>query len=203
MRRLCAALALLLQLAAQAPAALPAAAQAPDPASVIDAFEAARNRRDFDTAVALFADEAFVTDVSSRSFSGKDEIRRFLQSMLGRGRFVVVANRRVDGQHVSWTERPAGQMLSGIELSVEALVQDGKIRRLAYDGSVSAARADAAIDPRAQLPALLGLAAVLLVVAGLLIVSSIGGAAAPSTASSSHLRGRLLTELRGWTNARS
>ena len=202
MRRLCSALAFLLQLVALPLAAWPAAAQTPDPASVIDAFEAARNRRDFDAAVALFADDAVITDASSRSFTGKDEIRRFLQGMLGRGRFAVITNRRVDSYHVAWTERPAGQMLSGVELAAEAVVYDGKIRMLAYDGSVSAGRADVAIDPRAQLPALLGLAAVLLVMGGLLIATSIGGPAAHSAAPSSHLRGRLLRELRGWTSAR-
>ena len=173
--------------------------QTSEPAAVVTAYEMARNRGDVDAAVSYFADDATITQRTA-TFSGKEDIRRYLQGAIGRGRFVVVSNRRTNGDHLSWMERPAGQNVNGIEVGVEAIVQDGKIRALSYNGAVGVPRLEPSIDGRAQLPAVLGLGAVLLVICGVVLVASTGKGRAQGAESS--LRGRLLHDLQGWRAAR-
>jgi hypothetical protein len=188
-----------------------------DPAAVITAYEMARNRRDVDAALAYFADDATISQRTT-TFSGKDEIRKFLDASGTRSRFVVVSDRRANGTRVSWTERSGGQAsgqpaqgpgasslasstvgTAAFAVSVEAIVQDGKIRSLAYLAANQPARADAVPDGRAQLPASVGLGAVLVVLFGFLAVASVGlrRSSSPST-----LRGRLMHDLQGWSAAR-
>jgi hypothetical protein len=201
----------------------------PDPTAVILAYEAARNRRDFDTALSYFADDATVSQRAT-TFSGKEEIRKFLDGASTRARSTVVADRHTSGNRVAWTERSAGQTGSqaGIgpggggpvstvatqngqglsatgsaptfTLNVEAVVQDGKIRSVAYLSPNQAARIDPALEGRAQLPATAGLGAVAILVLTVLMVASMGlRGAGPGT---STLRGRMLRDLRGWNAAR-
>ena len=195
-----------------------------DPAAAISAYEMARNRRDVDTALAYFADDATINQRST-TFAGKDEIRKFLDGISARSRFVVVSDRRVSGTRVTWTERagtqgpsPQGQPMSlaqaqaagggpngasnssAFVVSVEAVVQDGKIRTLAYLPANQPLRADPALDGRAQLPAGVGLGAVLAVLLGVLMVGSVG--LTRRGTSPSRLRGRLMHDLQGWSAAR-
>src|SRR5260370_4878669 len=89
-----------------------------DPAAVVSAYELARNRRDVDTALSFFADDATISQRST-TFAGKDDIRKFLDGVSARSRFVVVSDRKVNGTRVTWTERagtqgpsPQGQPMS-------------------------------------------------------------------------------------------
>lgn len=193
-----------------------------DPMGVITAYEMARNRRDVDGALAFFSDNAVITQ-RNVTFSGKDEIRKFLENVSTRSRFVVVQDRHVAGIHVTWTERtssgypeqqqirppamwsgqnPTGPvgLQNGLSISVEAVVQDGKIQALSYVFGGQAQRPDQAIEGRAQLPAAYGLAAVLIVLSGLLMIASLGIRRAAPVASS--LQGRLIPGLQGWAAAR-
>ncbi|MFN2604570.1 MAG: hypothetical protein ABR582_17705, partial [Gemmatimonadaceae bacterium] len=89
---------------------------------------------------------------------------------------------------------------NSLVMTVEAVVQDGKIRSLAYASSNQPLRTDPSLDGRAQLPASVGLGAVMAVLLGTLAVASIGlsgRGAAPSS-----LRGRLMHDLQGWSAAR-
>src|SRR5438128_2394126 len=84
-----------------------------DPAAVVTAYEMARNRRDLDAALMYFADDATISQRTT-TFSGKDEIRKFLDGVSARSRFVVISDRRTSGNRVTWTERsgvtgPTGQ----------------------------------------------------------------------------------------------
>jgi len=195
-----------------------------DPAAVVSAYEMARNRRDIDSALAYFADDATINQRST-TFVGKDDIRKFLDGISARSRFVVVSDRRVSGTRITWTERagtqgpsPQGQPMSlaqaqaagggpngtvngnGFMVSVEAVVQDGKIQSLAYLPANQPLRADPALDGRAQLPASVGLGAVVAVLLGVLMVASVGlTSRGPSR---SRLRGRLMQDLQGWSAAR-
>jgi hypothetical protein len=214
-----------------------------DPAAVITAYEMARNRRDLDAAVSYFSDDATISQRTT-TFSGKDEIRKFLDGVSTRSRFVVVSDRHSSGNRVTWTERSgvqgpgqptsaqsqpvtgqsqsaAGQTQAGTGQSqslnsalaasngpntntflvnVEAVVQDGKIRSVAYLTATGPGRIDPSLDGRAQLPATAGLGAVLVVMLGMLMVGSLGlRRRAPG---SSSLRGRLIEDLQGWTAAR-
>jgi hypothetical protein len=185
-----------------------------DPAAIITAYETARNQRDIDTALSYFADDATVNQRST-TYSGKDEIRKFLDSISTRSRFSVVSERRTLGNRVTWTERAGGQgpgqsqgqALNGplanpqaFQISVEAIVQDGKIRSLSYLPAAQPLRADSALDGRAQLPASVGLAAVLAVLLSVVMITSTGLRRRAREASS--LQGRLMQDLRGWTAAR-
>lgn len=195
-----------------------------DPLAVITAYEMARNRRDVDGAVAYFSDNAVITQRNT-TFSGKDDIRKFLDSVSTRSRFVVVSDRRVSGNHVTWTERtgsatpeqqqsqsrPPGLSFSqastsqtvlqnGLSVTVEAVVQDGKIQALSYVFGGQAQRPDPTIEGRAQLPAAYGLAAIVVILSGLLMVASLGIRRAAPVASS--LQGRLIPGLQGWSAAR-
>ena len=195
-----------------------------DPAAVISAYEMARNRRDVDSAMAYFADDATINQRST-TFVGKDEIRKFLDGVSARSRFVVVSDRRVSGSRVTWTERSGtqgtsaqGQPMSlaqaqaagggpngasnsnAFVVNVEAVVHDGKIHMLSYLPTSQPQRVDPALDGRAQLPASVGLGAVLAVLLGVLMVASAG--LTHRGASPSRLRGRLMHDLQGWSAAR-
>jgi SnoaL-like domain len=187
-----------------------------DPAVVIAAYETARNQRDLDLALSYFADDATLTQRNT-TFSGKADIRKFLEGFSTRARFNTVSDRQVSGTRVTWTERTSGpggepqsrppQGLTAAAASanaftfgVEAVVQDGKIRSIIYLPGTQAPRADPSVDGRAQLPASVGLAAILAILVGLMLIASLGlrrGATAAST-----LRGRLLEGLQGWSAAR-
>jgi hypothetical protein len=173
--------------------------QGSEPAAVITAYEMARNRGDIDAAVAFFADNAVISQRST-TFTGRDEIRRYLQNSTGRGRFVVVTNRKTNGNHVSWVERPAGQNVNGVEVAVEAIVRDGKIRALSYNSGAILTRLEPAVDGRAQLPAVVGLGSVVVVLSSVVLLASTGLGQARGEESS--LRGRLLRDLHVWRSAR-
>jgi hypothetical protein len=212
-----------------------------DPVAVVTAYELARNRQDIEGALAYFADNAMVTQRNT-TFSGKDEIRNYLSSVVTRSRFIVVSDRRASGNVVTWTERsstqlgqtsrlpgytggtatggstpnppsPAGRpganqapgsantaQTGGFAVTVEAVVQDGKIQSMSYVFGGPSPRNDPSLQGRAELPASIGLAAVALVLVGVLLVASIG--LGHATRANSSLRGRLLQDLQGWAAAR-
>jgi len=214
-----------------------------DPTAVITAFEAARSRQDMDTASSYFADTATITQRNA-TFTGRDQIRKYLDSISARSPYIVVSDRHSSGNIVSWTERngpqqqtPApsarlpgytgtqgqsqgntgAQTFSGrpgtgqglnttvttqanFLVTVEAVVQDGKIQSMSYIFGSAVPRSDPALEGRAQLPAGIGLAAVLAVLAGVVLVASLG--AGRATRANSSLRGHLMQDLRGWAAAR-
>jgi hypothetical protein len=189
-----------------------AAAQAgADPAAIVGAYETARNQKDIDTALSYFAADATITQRGS-CYAGKVEIRKYLDALASRPRFAVIANRQTSGNHVTWTERagsqgPGQQSLSGplsnsaaFQQSVEAIVQDGKIRSITYLPAAPPLRVDPALDGRAQLPAVVGLAVVLATLFSVVLIASSGVGRAAREASS--LQGKMMHDLRGWTAAR-
>jgi hypothetical protein len=181
--------------------ARPAAAQAgPDPSVVVNGFEQARNQRDVDATLAFFADDATLTDRTQRVYRGRDEIRGYFQQLAARGRGLTLAtvNVRVNGPDVSWTERPPTQNGGGFEIGVDAVIREGKIRSMAYTSTGTVAqRLDPNLEGRSSFPALVGLVAVLLTLAGgSALLSASGNGRAEGR--ESHLRGRLVAELGTW-----
>jgi len=85
-------------------------------------------------------------------------------------------------------------------VTVEAVVQDGKIHSLAYLTGNQPQRIDPSLEGRAQLPASAGLAAVVLVMLGVLGVASLSFRRRLTAPSS--LQGRMLEDLQGWSAAR-
>jgi hypothetical protein len=213
-----------------------------DPTTVITAYEAARSRQDLDTALSYFADNATLSQRNT-TLTGKDQIRKYLESISARAPYVVVSDRHTSGNIVSWTERTAtqqpaqtttrlpgytggqqqpqqgtgftgrtgtgpgtGAANTGIVtqqsflVTVEALVQDGKIQSMSYVFGSQAPRPDPSLEGRAQLPAGIGLAAVLAVLVGIVLIASTG--MGRTTRVNSSLRGHLMQDLQGWAAAR-
>src|SRR5205823_11612547 len=71
-----------------------------DPAAVIAAYETARNQRDLDLALSYFADDATLTQRNT-TFSGKVDIRKYLEGFSTRARFNTVSDRQVNGSRVT------------------------------------------------------------------------------------------------------
>jgi hypothetical protein len=172
--------------------------QSSEPAAVIGAYQMARNRGDIDAAVTLFSDDATLTQRNT-TYTGREQIRRYLENSTGRGRFIVISNRVTNGNQLNWIERPAGQNVNGIEVGVEAIIHNGKIRSISYNGAAFTARTEPALESRSQLPALLGLGAVVLVLSGVLLVVSAGFGASSGQSSQ---QGRLMRELQLWRAGR-
>jgi hypothetical protein len=171
-----------------------AIAQVSDPTLVVDAYERARTTRNVDAALATFADDAVVrlVDRGTFSFSGKVDIRRFLQDVAVRNVPLLVSNRHVAGTTVTWTERDQFQAQSAVDLSVEAIVQDGKIKSLQYRVGTSPTADGRAVQAGEPLPATIALAAVVALGVVLLAAASLGSRRRPSA---STLRGKLMTSL--------
>jgi hypothetical protein len=208
-----------------------------DPMTVITAYETARSRQDMDTALSYFADDATVTQRNT-TFTGKDQIRKYLDSIAARAPYIVVSDRHGSGNIVSWTERTGTPQIAGptarlpgytggptsqgstsfsgrtgtgqptvsvtpqasFLVTVDAVVQDGKIESMSYVFGSQAPRPDPALEGRAQLPAGVGLAAVLAVLAGVVLVASTG--VRRTTRATSTLHGHLMQDLQGWAAAR-
>jgi hypothetical protein len=176
-----------------------ASAQVMDPPVIVEAFERARNQRNVDAALAYFSDDAVVRLVErgTVSFNGKSEIRRFLQNIGTRTPPLLTSNRHVVGNTVTWNEREQGQLQSTIDLSVEAFVQEGKIKSLVYRAATPAAAPTRAEGP-ALVPAVFALGAV----AGLgLILLGIASLAPRRRPSPSTLHGKLMSGLGEWGSA--
>jgi len=176
------------------------AAQVIDPPVIVDSFERARNQKNVDAALAYFADDAVVRLVErgTVTFTGRTEIRRFLQNVGVRSPAVVTSNRHVVGNTVTWTERDQGQLMTAIDLTVEAFVQDGKIKSLVYRVAAPAAADARAADGPARLPAVFALGAVAAL--GLLLLG-VASLAPRRRASSSTLHGKLVSALGEWGSA--
>jgi hypothetical protein len=175
-------------------------AQGGNPGAVILRYEDAWGQRNVDAALAEFADNAVITlhDARTRTLSGPYQIREFLQDAGLSAPPTLTSNRTVDGNTVSWSERTEanGQILSSAELTVQAVVEDGKITSLVYrPGTLvrgpSGGHAATDMTPESAATAL---AALVLFGLGLLSLAT----ARPRGGSGSHLRGRLVRHLHGW-----
>lgn len=108
--------------------------QPTDPATVMDAYTAAINAHDVETALSYVADDA-VYSRPTGDFKGKEEIRQFIEDIIARNVQVeLFGQRQVDGERVTWQSRvrlddpqnPGGPQLEIVNNS-ESIVRDGKI----------------------------------------------------------------------------
>jgi hypothetical protein len=167
-----------------------------NPATVVDSYERAWGQNDVDAALGHFADNAVVTvqDARTRSLTSREQIREFLQSAALRAAPVLTSSRQADGGRLMWSERIEGQVLSAKEVSVQALVKDGKIQSLAYrPGRMVGAQAPTAPTVTTE-SASMALGAVLLLGLGLLSLATVR----TRVRTSSNLHGSLLRDLRHW-----
>jgi hypothetical protein len=170
-------------------------AQGSSPGAVIYSYEHALGQQDIDAAVSQFGDDAVITlqDARTRNVSGPEQIRELLVGAGFQGAPVLTSTRRVEGDTVTWTERTErqGELLTGSDLTVQAVVRDGKIRSLVYRPGVlvRGAGPGTEVSPESSATALLAL---VLLGLGLLSLASVR----PRVRSGSTLRGRLIGSLR-------
>ncbi len=180
---------------------LRALAQTDPSGSLVDNFEAARNRHDVEGALLLFTDDAVIRDRSGHEHAGKDQIRQYLLLTSTRGRSVPIDVHQVGTNQIAWTERITTQV-SNLEFVVEAQVQDGKIKALVYDGGPGSGRLEPLTDTSGSLPALFGMAAVALVLSAGVTGVSLGLPLPRRALAASSLQGRLVPGLQSWTASR-
>jgi hypothetical protein len=168
-----------------------------NPCTVVETYERAWSENDIDGALGFFADNAVVTlqDARTRSLAGRQQIREFLQTASVKAAPVLTSSRQADGGRVMWSERIEGQeVLTAKDVSVVAVVKDGKIQSLVY-------RPGRMVSPQGpQAPAVttesasMALGAVLLLGLGLLSLATVR----TRVRTSSNLHGSLLRDLRHW-----
>jgi hypothetical protein len=164
--------------------------------AILDSYERAWGQHDVEGALAVLADNAVITFQSprSRSLNNRQQIRDFIQNGDLQSAPVLTMGRQVDGNAVNWSERIEDQVLGATDLTVQAIVEGGKIQSLVYrSGRIlrSPGIPAASVTPQAAGAAL---AAVVLLAFGLL---SLAGVRSRVT-SGSHLRGRMMSDLRLW-----
>jgi hypothetical protein len=168
------------------------------PCAVVDNYERAWGQQDFDGALAQLSDDAVVTvhDPRARSLASRQQIQEFLQYTAMRGAPILTSACSVVGNTVTWSERPDSEALNANDLTVQAVVLNGKIQTLVYRPGrlVQAQGTPASIDKMASESAGLNLAALVLLSLGLLSLAT----AFPHAHSDSNLRGRLMRDLRHW-----
>jgi hypothetical protein len=173
-------------------------AQGANPSAVVSRYEDAWGDRNINAALNEFADDAVITlhDARTRTLSGSYQIREFLEAAsLGAAPALTTAP-HVDGTTVTWSERTEanGQVLSSAELTVQAVVEGGKIRSLVYRPGTLARGPSSAATEMTPESAATALAALVLFGLGLLSLATAGR----PMGSGSHLRGRLVRHLHGW-----
>jgi hypothetical protein len=177
-------------------------AQTPPPddsQQVIAAFELARGAGDVDATLAQFADDAVVTvqGRTSRSYEGKEQVRKFLQTVGVQFQTLMHSSPLMQGDSMTWTERDKNKQVA-FDATVVATVRMGRITSLIYRttepfGSTLGTQQVALEQAPAELPSFAWAAGLALV--GLALLAVVFGRPR-RPASQSQLDGRLLLELR-------
>jgi hypothetical protein len=172
-----------------------AAAQVMDPPVVVESFERARDRGNLDAAVSYFTDDATIVVLGSETqVVGKNGVRGFLQLM--RQPPLIISSRHVVGNTVTWTERHQGQR--PVDLAVQAVIQDGKIKSLTYGLALPPVQPVARDATSATLSAAAAMAGIGLLASLALVLAM---RATPRPPSTSALSGKLLGSLAEWRRA--
>jgi inactivated superfamily I helicase len=173
-----------------------ASAQGVNPSAVVDSYERAWTRQDIDSALDHFAANAVITlqDTRTRALTSRQQIREFLETDAPVTPAVLTAVPRVEGGSLLWSERTAGEVLNSPDLTIRAVVQNGKIESLEYRrGRLITDTGPAAAGLTVEAAAM-ALGGVLLFALGLLSLAT----SHPHVTIDSKLRGSLLRDLRGW-----
>jgi predicted ester cyclase/ketosteroid isomerase-like protein len=138
MNRVAAALTMFLLVALPVPPS-PIHAQAQDPGAVVQAFETAARAGDLDRALSLLAENAVVTGISGRAYTGREEIRARLIDARAHGEYLMEGPgpRTVTANRVVWSQYFFAEDLRDLGVApmlvnAEAVVEGGRITRLAY-----------------------------------------------------------------------
>ena len=105
----------------------------PEPLEVVSAFHAAINRNDIEIALALFAEDALVTDNGTMS-KGMEQIRDWGQHLhMPAALHLEMISFQVNGEKVYWSDLAHDKAGSGNDFHIlrwNAVIQDGKIKSL-------------------------------------------------------------------------
>jgi hypothetical protein len=174
-----------------------AVAQSLAPTALVDSYERAWGHHDIDGALTLLADNAVITvdGARQRTLTGREQIRAFLEDARLPRAPLPTTTRQVEATTLIWSERIEAQVLSGTELTVQAVVENGKIQSLVYRSGHLVGGAGSLASPTTPDAAAAVLGAVLLLGAGVLSLAGVRS----QVRSGSNLRGRLLADLRVWS----
>lgn len=127
-----------------------AKAQTAESEAVLKAREAALIARDGEAVLRLFADNALVVTSSGRIFIGREQIKNWVQDQTERAQREEAGARYQQGAKISWPGKVHREDwkkmgVSPLEVTQDAIVQDGKVRFFSTTFTPdSAARLDAA-----------------------------------------------------------
>jgi len=106
-----------------------------NPLSVVQALVEAERAADLDAAVALFADNAFISNVVGWKTTNRDELRWFISTEIWMRDDFGLDHPRVDGNRVYWDEAAVGSFYQGIgvapvRFTFVATIERGKIKSI-------------------------------------------------------------------------
>jgi ketosteroid isomerase-like protein len=134
----------------------------PDSLSVVQALIDAERAGNLDAAVGLFADDAFIVNVTGRKTAGKEQLRWFINTEIWMREDFRLRNLQVAGDRVSWVEPATAAFYKNIgvapvQFAFEATVLNGKIASIiAHLPASEIARVGAACTAQAKEPLLYG-----------------------------------------------
>jgi hypothetical protein len=107
----------------------------PDPLTVVRALMDAESAANLDKAMALFADDAFVINVTGRRTADRQELKWLINSEIFLREDFLLNRPQVEGDTVSWIELASEEFYKSIRVApvqfvFEAVVQSGKIRSI-------------------------------------------------------------------------
>ena len=130
-----------------------------------------------------------------RSLTRRQQIHDFLEGAGLQGAPALTMTRQVDANRVTWSERLEGHVLNTAEVTVQAIVEDGKIQSLVYrSGNLIRGPGGPAVAATPEWSGAV-LAAVALLGFGLLSLASVRS----HVRAGSNLRGRLMADLQHWS----
>jgi ketosteroid isomerase-like protein len=133
----------------------------PDPFSVVQALMDAQSAIDPDAALALFADDAVIVNVTGDKFAG-DDLRRFVQTDTWANDRFAMESPRLHGDKVVWTKSVTAGFyqhlgIAPVQFAFEATVRAGRITSInAYFPPWEIARIEQACRARAIEPLIYG-----------------------------------------------
>src|SRR5262245_55445963 len=107
----------------------------PDPLSVVRALMAAERAANLDAAMALFATDAFILNVTGWKTTDREELKWFIDTEIWFREDFALNHHRVAGNRVSWDEAATESFYQGIGVApvqfvFEATIKSGKIKSI-------------------------------------------------------------------------
>jgi hypothetical protein len=107
----------------------------PDPLSVVQAMMDAERAANLDAAMALFAADAFILNVTGWKTADREELKWFINTEIWMREDFALNHHRVAGNRLTWDEAAAESFYQGIEVApvqfvFEATIKSGKIKSI-------------------------------------------------------------------------